>query len=109
MALHGSLDVAADDGVTFVFTVENDGAEPVDLRFPDALEADFAVHDGDREVWRFSEGRMFAQALGSETIPPGESATYEASWDDPESGEYDAVATLEARESDCEARAAFSV
>jgi len=109
MALRGSLDATVDDGVQFAFAVRNDGEEAVDLRFTDALEADFTVRDGDQEVWRFSEGRLFAQALGSETIAPGETATYEASWDEPDAGEYDAVATLEARTQDCEARAEFSV
>ncbi|WP_121822369.1 BsuPI-related putative proteinase inhibitor [Halostella salina] len=108
MTLRGSLDVTVDGGVQFAFAVRNDGEEPVELAFPDALEADFAVLD-DGEVWRFSEGRLFAQALGSETIAPGEVATYEASWDDPDPGEYAAVATLEAREQDCEARVEFSV
>jgi hypothetical protein len=109
MSLDGSLDVTVDDGVQFVFTVRNDGDEPVDLQFADALEADFVALDGDREVWRFSEGRMFAQALGSATVAPGEAETYAASWDDPDPGEYAAVATLEARGRDCEAHAEFSV
>jgi hypothetical protein len=47
--------------------------------------------------------------LGSETVDPGGTATYEATWEDPPPGEYTAVATLEAREHDCEARAEFSV
>lgn len=109
MGLDGTLDVTVDDGVAFAFAVTNDGDEPVDLTFSDALEADFAVRDGDDEVWRFSEGRMFAQALGSETLAPDETATYEATWSDPSPGDYVAVATLEAREQDCEARAEFAV
>ena len=109
MSLRGSLDASVDDTVQFTFTVRNDGDEPVDLQFADALEADFAVRDGEREVWRFSEGRMFAQMIGSESIPPDGTATYEASWEDSESGEYAAVATLEARERDCKAHAEFSV
>ncbi|NHN47336.1 hypothetical protein G9464_06965 [Halostella sp. JP-L12] len=109
MSLHGTLDATVDDGVQFTFTVANDGDEPVDLSFSDTLEADFAVRDDGGEVWRFSEGRMFAQMLGSETIDPGGTATYEATWEDPAPGEYAVVATLEAREKDCEAETAFSV
>ena len=109
MSLHGSLDLSVDDTVQFTFTVRNDGDEPAELAFSDALEADFVVVDGEREVWRFSDGRMFAQMIGSESIPPDGTATYEASWEDPESGEYAAVATLEARDRDCEARTSFSV
>ena len=109
MTLHGTLDATVDDGVQFTFTVTNESDDPVDLSFPDALEADFAVRDDGKEVWRFSDGRMFAQMLGSETIDPGGTATYEAAWDDPDPGSYTAVATLEARDQDCEAEAAFSV
>jgi uncharacterized repeat protein (TIGR01451 family) len=109
MSLDGSLDVTVSDDVQFTFTVTNDGDDPVDLSFSDALEADFAVLDDGTERWRFSEGRMFAQMLGSETLDPGGTTTYEATWDDPESGEYTAVASLEARQHDCESRVEFSV
>jgi len=109
MSLDGTLDVTVNDDVRFTFTVTNDGDDPVDLSFSDALEADVAVFEGETERWRFSEGRMFAQMLGSETVDPGGTATYEAAWDDPESGEYVAVASLEARQHDCEAKAEFSV
>ncbi len=109
MPLDSSLDVTTDRDVQFTFIVTNSGADPVDLSFSDALEADFAVLDDGSERWRFSEGRMFAQMLGSETLDPGGTATYEATWDDPDSGSYTAVATLEANETECEARAEFSV
>lgn len=109
MSLHGTLDATVDDDVQFTFTVTNEGDDSIELSFSDALEADFAVRDDGEEVWRFSDGRMFAQVLGSETIDPGETATYEAVWDGPESGTYTAVATLEARDRDCEAEVEFSV
>jgi hypothetical protein len=110
MALTGSLDTEVEtDHVSFTFTVENDGDEPVTLSFPDACTADFAVLDGEDERWRWSRGRMFTQALQSESLDPGESVTYEGEWQNPEAGIHTAVATLEADNHDCETRAEFSV
>lgn len=110
MTLTGSLDTQVEtDRVSFVFTVENDGDEPATLSFRDARTADFAVLDGNDERWRWSQGRMFAQMLQSEELAPGESVTYEAEWQNPKSGSYMAVSTLEAENQECEARTEFSV
>lgn len=110
MALTGSLDTEVrSDGVSFVFTVENDGDKPVRLSFRSSCTADFAVLDGEDERWRWSQGRMFTQALQSESLDPGESMTYDGEWQNPQSGTYTAVATLEADNQDCEARTEISV
>ncbi|MCU4740061.1 BsuPI-related putative proteinase inhibitor [Natronoglomus mannanivorans] len=112
MTLEGELDVSVSaDGndVRFAFTVHNTGSGTADLQFPDACKADFAVLDEGREVWRFTDGRVFAQMIGEASIPPGESITYDGTWDDPQNGEFTAVAELCARNEQCEARAEFSV
>lgn len=109
MELRGALTVTVDDVVTFTFTVTNPTDEPVELEFRDGLAADVHVHDDGQSVWRLSEGRMATQALWSERLAPGEAATYEAHWDDPSAGRYQAVATLEATNADVEARASFEV
>lgn len=110
MALTGSLDTQVEsDRVSFSFTVANDGDEPVTLSFRDACAADFAVFDGEEERWRWSRGRMFTQALQSASLDPGESVTYEGEWQNPEAGTHTTVATLEADNHDCEARAEVSV
>jgi hypothetical protein len=112
MTLTGSLDTEVDtDRVSFSFRVENDGDEHVTLSFRDACTADFAVLDGEEgaERWRWSQGRMFTQALQSKTLVPGESVTYEGEWQNPQSGSYTAVATLEADNHDCEGRTEISV
>ena len=110
MGLTGTLDVtASSDSVTFSYTVTNDGDDPVELSFSDAQTHDVAVLDGGSEVWRWSDGRMFAQMLQSETLDSGESVTYEIEWSSPSPGDYEAVATLAARNQDAEARASFSV
>ncbi|ELY43224.1 BsuPI-related putative proteinase inhibitor [Natronorubrum bangense] len=115
MTLEGRLEAdvtTAADGttlVTFVFTVTNRGPTPVELEFPDACKAEFVVRDDGREVWRFTEGKAFAQLLTSETIPPDETATYEAEWVAPQPGGYVAVAELRAREVTCTAQTSFGV
>ena len=110
MSLTGTLDTRVEsDRVSFVFTVENEGSETETLSFRDAHSADFAVLDGDDERWRWSQGRMFAQVLQSAELAPGESATYEGEWPNPEPGTHTAVANLEAENQECEARTEFSV
>ncbi len=110
MVLAGSLDVVArSDEVEFTFDVRNDGDGPVDVTFPNACTVDVAVFDGDEEVWRWSEGRMFAQMIQQETFDPGDGVTETLVWEAPSAGDYEAVATLEARNQDAEARATFSV
>lgn len=108
--LETSLEVTVGDGVTFEFTVANADAAPVDLEFRDAGRADFAVRTEDgEEAWRWSEGRMFAQAVESARLEPGEEATFVEEWPDPDPGDYTAEATLRVRERDVSARTAFSV
>ncbi|TYL35928.1 hypothetical protein CV102_25300 [Natronococcus pandeyae] len=115
MALEGTLEATVSSGtpgsdaVAFEFSVTNTGSEPVELQFSDACKAEFVVEDEGREVWRYTDGRMFAQMISSERIAPDETATYEAEWENPQSGEYTAVAELRAQEGICEARTDVSV
>ena len=110
MTLTGTLDVRTDeDRVAFAFTVENESDEPATLSFRDSCTADFAVLDGDEERWRWSQGRMFTQALQSAELASGETVTYEGEWRGPDTGTHTVVATLEAENHDCEARAEVSV
>ncbi|NHN58866.1 MULTISPECIES: BsuPI-related putative proteinase inhibitor [Halorussus] len=97
------------DRVSFEYVVENVGDEPAELTFRSSLRADFAVLDGDEEVWRASEGRAFAQMLQTETVDSGDAAVFPGAWDDPSPGEYTVVASMNATGDDAEARADFSV
>jgi len=109
MTLESSVTATPDDDrVIFEYTVENVGDAPEEMTFRSGLSADFAVLDGDDELWRASDGQMFTQALRTETVDAGDSRTFSESWDDPKPGEYAVVATLNAG-TDAEARADFSV
>lgn len=112
MPLEGTLAVdAGPDAVEFSLTVANAGTEPVEVTYRSGLHADVTVLAGEdeREVWRWSDGRMFTQAIETEALAPGESVRYTARWEDPSSGEYAAVANLEATDADVEERAEFTV
>lgn len=109
-ALRATLDVVSGDPVRLTMTLSNEGDEPVALRFPTGQSAEFVVSDATgEEVWRWSEGRMFTQALREETLDPDDRASYEATWDAPEPDEYLARAILAAEDLDVEATATFRV
>jgi hypothetical protein len=111
--LDTSLEVTVDgngDRVRFTLVVENGSHEAVSVTFRDSGEADFAVvTDDGEEVWRWSEGRMFAQALQPAEFAPGESAVFEAEWPSPEPGDYTAVGELRIRKGGIRAETPFSV
>lgn len=63
-------------------TVRNTGTTAVMWSFATAQRFDAVLYDGDcREIWRWSRGRMFAQALGTLTVEPGGIVTYRIRWD----------------------------
>jgi len=110
MSLDCSLDVAASaSSVSFAFHVENAGGDPVELSFSSGQTHDVVVEEGGEAVWRFSEGQMFTMMMHSEELAPGDAVQYDATWDDPEPGDYEAVAELATRGAGCEARTSFSV
>lgn len=106
--LETALEVTVGDEVSFSFRVVNAGDTPIELTFRDACRADFVVY-GDGERWRYSDETAFAQMVSTAEFQPGETATFEASWPDPEPGEYTAEAVLRVVERDATARTPFSV
>lgn len=97
MSLTATLDVdTSPDVVAFHFHVRNDGTEPEEVQIRSSKLADIAILDDDEEIWRWSDGQMFAQMMQTETFDPGQTETYEFEWPNPRSGTYQAVATLNA-------------
>lgn len=110
MSLEGALAVSVEpDAVDFAFTVTNRGTEPLTLHFPSGKLADIVVSNASGEVWRWSDGRMFTQAIESRSLTPGESLIHEAAWPDPPSGTYTAEAMVTASDVDVVARTEFVV
>lgn len=96
------------EGVELQLTAGNEGDDAVTLSFRDAQRAEFVATD-DQEVWRWSDGRMFTMATGSETLEPGEDVSIDATWPDPPSGEYEVRAWLTAEDADAAAEASVAV
>jgi hypothetical protein len=68
--------------IRMILTVRNDGRAPVTLAFPTSQRYDFQVMDEDGGVlWRWSDGRAFAQVPGEEHLQPGESLSWLATFD----------------------------
>jgi len=100
-----------DDGIALSLRIENAGSESVTLNFRTGQRAEFTAYPGDGDdggpdgeradpVWRYGAGRMFTQALGSETIAPGEGVGYEATWGSPRPGTYRIVGEATATDRD---------
>jgi len=64
--------------VRLSLTLTNHSAGPVTLRFTTGQRYDFRILDAaDGPVWTWSDGRAFIMSLGSLTLRPEESLTYE--------------------------------
>jgi len=84
------------DKLRFTLSVRNNTTKMVELRFPDGQTHDFLVKDfAGKEVWRWSEGRMFTSAMRSETLKGKGETNFEESWDSKgQHGSFTAVAVL---------------
>lgn len=105
-----SLDVAVEDGVRFDFQIVNEGKKKLELNFADGRTHDVVVLDTlGREVWRWSEGRLFTQAMVNKVLRTSDSLRYEESWKDATPGSYVAVATLSSANYPITQRVEFTV
>jgi hypothetical protein len=59
----------------------NKGKTPLTFSSSNSQRFDFVIRAGDKEVWRWSNGRMFALMIGSWKLAPGESVAYSAVWE----------------------------
>lgn len=108
MTLLGALDVdVTGTAVEFTFTATNVDDDPIELTFPSGKVADVIVHEDDTPIWRWSDDRMFTQAIQERRLAPGETITHTAVWDDPEPGRYVAEAVLDARDEQLAVRTEF--
>ena len=98
------------DGIRFALAIANGSKHRLEVSFPDGQTRDFVVLDGrGREVWRWSEGRMFTQAMQSKLLTAGDTVTFAERWPGAEPGEYTVVATLRSDNFPVTRRAAFVV
>ncbi len=80
--LPATLHVTVDAVVTLRLTVTNDGTAPAQLRFGGGQQYEFIVRTaaGAPPLWRWSDDRMFAQALTEHVLAAGERWTIAEAW-----------------------------
>jgi hypothetical protein len=97
-----------ENGVVHVsLTVANAGDKATELSFASGKTHDVAVLDErGREVWRWSVGKLFTQALQTRPLGGGDSVNFDESWKPRDMrGRYVVVATLESTNYPVEQRA----
>ena len=101
MSLNATVDATVNGDVEFSFEVTNNGPDPVELTFRSGKRADVAVTDTEtgEEVWRWSQNRMFTQAISTVELESGDTFDRMFTWSDPPAGEYKAEAALAANRS----------
>lgn len=99
--------------ISFALNVVNNSKKNVELIFPTGQTHDFVVVDSiGREMWRWSEGRMFTQALRNKLLGKGETLelTEAMKRDKPlPAGRYTARALLTSRNHPITREATFTV
>ncbi len=107
---HFNVDVAAKE-VRFALNVTNVGKKHVELRFPNGKSYDFVVLDSlGREVWHWSNGRMFTQGMQNKQLGTGDVMHVSEAWKRPlPPGKYTAIATLNSSNYPIEERADFTL
>ncbi len=69
------------ENVTFELVASNASDKRHELRFADGQEVDFIVRDArGRDVWTWSDGRLFTQPMRTHLLEQHESRDYEATW-----------------------------
>ncbi len=67
--------------VEFTYGLKNEGDEKVVYNFNSSKQWDLWIERANKEVFRLSDGKMYAQALTEITIGPGELKTFTYVWD----------------------------
>jgi Intracellular proteinase inhibitor len=97
--------------IRFALNVTNVGAKHVELSFPSGKSYDFVVVDSvGREVWHWSNGRMFTQGVQNKQLGTGDTMQVDEAWKTPaQSGRYTAIATLNSSNFPVEERVDFVI
>lgn len=98
-----------DASLRFALRVVNNTTKMVEIYFPDGQTHDFVVNDStSKEVWRWSEGRMFTQAMRSKTLKGKDETVFEESWESKGfHGNFTAIATLKSENFPLETKVEF--
>ena len=78
------LDARRDSGgIGFTLTVANLSRDSLRVQFGSGQSFDFGVRAPDRELWRWSMGKLFTQEVRTIGWAPTEVRTFTARWDGP--------------------------
>jgi hypothetical protein len=100
--------------LSFTFSITNNAKKKLELVFPSGYTHDLVVLDAaGEEIWRWSSGRMFTQALQNRVLASGDTLAYEMIWSPPaatanSNAPLTAVATLLSDNHPLEQRTEFS-
>ena len=106
-----AFDVKVRDGIEFDFRVTNNAPRKLELLFPSGQTHELVVVDSlGREVWRWSEGRMFTQATQNRLLESTATLDWQAAWRAKvPPGRYVAIASLLSENKPQEQRVTFEV
>ena len=97
--------------VTFELVANNASDKRHELRFRDGQEVDFVVRDArGRDVWTWSDGKLFTQPMRTHLLDQRESRDYEATWQDGvPRGTFTAVARFRSENHPATTQVAFTL
>lgn len=106
-----ALSVHVGDGVKFTLGVTNTTNRMVELRFPNGFTHDFYVVDASgKEVWRWSDGRMFTQGMQTKLVKSKDEASFSNEWRPMNlRGHFTAVAVLKSANHPIEEKVEFAL
>jgi hypothetical protein len=78
--------------VRFSLNFHNNSGRAQTIRYRSGQRYDFYVTLSGKEIWRWSEGRAFTQALSSDVIPGSTGRRYDEMWEPASRGTYRAYA-----------------
>lgn len=109
--LSAAAHVSVDHAVYVTLRVTNIADHSVELDFPSGMTHDVVILDSiGHQVWRWSEGRMFTQAVRTTLLRTSESASYQARWNPMgRKGSFTAVALLKSNNHPVEQRVRFTL
>jgi Intracellular proteinase inhibitor len=99
------------DNVSFELVANNASDKRHELRFADGQEVDFVVRDArGRDVWTWSDGRLFTQPMRTHLLEQRESRDYEATWQESlPRGTFTAVARFRSENHPATTQVVFSL
>ncbi len=106
-----SVNVSVGDQVTLGLHLTNRTDRRLEVSFPSGQTHDFVVLDSiGREIWRWSNGRMFTQAMQNRMVGTRETLSYEERWDPAgRTGTFTAVGMLTSTNHPIEERVSFTL